>query len=260
MSTNPFSALDMSPSPTAAPASAPVPSDSQINHAAALEYWSSIPATVNGVLGGYPQVSRADLAGNRTFLAKLRRRGKGSNAPISKKVGRAVDCGAGIGRVTKGFLVDVAEVVDVVEPVAKLAGVVSEGEEFQALREQGSIGDVYVQGLQEWTPKSGTKYDLVWVQWCCGQVTDAQFVEFLGRMQPFVNDGGWIVVKENMSTDTEGNDIFDETDSSVTRADAKFRSLFGQAHLEIVATEVQKGLPKELYPVRSYALQPKKKG
>lgn len=170
-----------------------------------------------------------------------------------------MDLGAGIGRVTKGFLVDVADVVDVVEPVAKLAAVVSEGEEFKVLREEGRIGDVVVKGMQEWSPKDGVKYDLIWVQWCCGQVTDKQFIEFLERMVPYVESGGWIVVKENMSTDVEGKDIFDETDSSVTRSDKKFRVLFEQANLEIVATEVQKGMPAELYPVRSYALKAKKK-
>lgn len=65
-----------------------------------------------------------------------------------------------------------------------------------------------------------------------------------------------MVVKENMSTEAEGEDVFDEVDSSVTRAEGKWVKLFGEAGLKVVATELQKGFPKGLYPVRTWALQP----
>jgi protein N-terminal methyltransferase len=38
--------------------------------------------------------------------------------------------------------------------------------------------------------------------------------------------------------------------------DKKFRALFQKAGMKIKKTELQNGLPKDLYPVRSYALQP----
>lgn len=40
------------------------------------------------------------------------------------------------------------------------------------------------------------------------------------------------------------------------RTDHKFRALFKQAGLRIIKSEVQKGLPAQLYQVRSYALRP----
>ena len=40
------------------------------------------------------------------------------------------------------------------------------------------------------------------------------------------------------------------------RMDQKFRDIFQRAGMKIKKTEIQNGLPKELYPVRSYALQP----
>ena len=58
-----------------------------------------------------------------------------------------------------------------------------------------------------------------------------------------------------MSTNIRGEDIFDEVDHTVTRTDGKFRVLFEGAGLRVVATEVQRGFPKTLFPVRSYALQ-----
>jgi protein N-terminal methyltransferase len=40
------------------------------------------------------------------------------------------------------------------------------------------------------------------------------------------------------------------------RMDGKFREIFQRAALNLKRTELQKGFPKELYPVRMYALQP----
>lgn len=44
--------------------------------------------------------------------------------------------------------------------------------------------------------------------------------------------------------------------NSWNRLDGKFREIFQKAGLHFKRTELQKGFPKELYPVRMYALQP----
>lgn len=223
-------------------ASAP-PADSHINTATALAYWSSTEPTVNGVLGGFPQVSRIDLQGSSNFFAKLRRASK-SHPPTAGKLTRAADCGAGIGRITTGFLSKVAEVVDVIEPVKEFTDVLKAGE--------AGVGEILNVGLEAWEPAH--TYDLVWNQWCVGQLTDMQLVAYLKRVTTVLSSGGWIVVKENLSN--TGEDVYDETDSSVTRTDEKFKELFKDAALKVVASELQRGMPKGLYEVRSYALQP----
>lgn len=231
------------------------PPDSLINANDALRYWAAVSKDDAGVLGGYPQVSRVDLQGSLAFITKLRRKSK-DFPPTLGPFERVVDCGAGIGRVTKGFLTKIAHVVDVVEPVEELTDVITKGKEFNALREDGQIGEVYNVGLEHWTPQEDVRYECIWTQWCLGQLTDVQVVEYLRRVKDFLVEGGWIVVKENMSTDANGSDLFDKVDSSVTRSDNKFRKLFEEAGLRLVATELQKGMPLELYPVRSYALVP----
>lgn len=236
------------PSPPTNPTALDVLSapDSHIDQSAALAYWSSTEATVSGVLGGFPQVSRVDLQGSHNFLAKLRRAAKGELSG-SKKLRRAADCGAGIGRITTGFLSRVAETTDIVEPVEQFTQRLVAG--------QKGVGEVYNIGLEGWRPTA--RYDLIWNQWCVGQLTDAQLVAYLQRLPGVLSAGGWIVVKENLSNDHEGKDVYDETDSSVTRTDDKFRRLFDEAGLRLVSTELQRGMPKGLYPVRAYALQPK---
>lgn len=143
-----------------------------------------------------------------------------------------------------------SEVVDIVEPVKAFT------DKLRASTD--GIGAVWNVGLEAWDPARDGQgpYDLVWNQWCVGQLTDEQFVAYLRRVVRALSRGGWVVVKENLSNHYLGEDVFDETDSSVTRTDEKFRKLFGEAGMKVVATEVQKGMPKGLYDVRAYALQP----
>ncbi|KAH0262500.1 hypothetical protein KCU91_g13364, partial [Aureobasidium melanogenum] len=230
---------------------APAP-DSQIDTSAALTYWNSCDPSVTGMLGGFPQVSRIDLQQSTTFLAKLRRASK--THPTTTPLSRIVDCGAGIGRITLGLLSKVATVTDIVEPVEKFTREISEGDDFKQLRDQGKIGMIYNVGLEAWEPEH--TYDIIWIQWCLGQCTDTQVNALFTRIQKHLSPGGWIVLKENLSNHQLGEDVYDETDSSVTRTDDKFRALFKEAGLKIVATELQRGFPKDLYPVRIYAAQP----
>jgi protein N-terminal methyltransferase len=248
----------------------PMRPDASINIDHSLEYWNSVSSDVNGMLGGYPQTSRIDLQGSSNFLTKLRR-GKTPTSKIPlQPLERVADCGAGIGRITKGLLLGVAKKVDVVEPVKKFTdelvqslgngeyagdGVSNDG--------KGQVGEVINLGLQDWIPEPGA-YDIIWNQWCLGHLTDAQLVVYLERCKEGLRAAregeeasrAWIIVKENLSTDIRHKDIYDEEDSSVTRSDDKFRRLFKEAGLKIVATEQQRGMPKELFPVRVYALKP----
>ncbi|KAI9166603.1 Alpha N-terminal protein methyltransferase 1 [Paramyrothecium foliicola] len=214
----------------------PPPPDSLINQRNARQYWQSTQADLGGMLGGvngYPALSKVDLQGSRTFLARL---GIGRKSGL-RRVSRAVDCGAG---------------VDVVEPIAKFT---------KGLEGEQGIGRIFNTGLEDWDgggggddDEGGEKYDLVWIQWCAGQLNDAQLVEFLQRCKGWLREDGVIVVKENNTR--SGLDIFDELDSSVTRQDESFRSLFKASGLKLVRTELQRPFPKELFPVRMYALRP----
>ena len=102
---------------------------------------------------------------------------------------------------------DIAEQVDVVEPIAKFT---------EGLKDKNGVRHIYNIGLEEWHPDNDVKYDLIWNQWCLGHLTDEQLIHYLERCKTALNpEGGLIVVKENLST--SGTDLFDEVDSSVTR-------------------------------------------
>ncbi|KAK8108752.1 hypothetical protein PG984_014553 [Apiospora sp. TS-2023a] len=221
----------------AADAEAPPP-DSLIRTENGLQYWSGIDADVNGMLGGFPSISAVDLRGSRAFLVKL---GIGKTKGLHK-VERALEGGAGIGRITQGLLLDIASTVDVNGPL---------------LPPSTTTTDDTTTTPSTPHPQQ-QKYNLIWLQWCVGHLTDTQLVAFLRRCRDVLVDStpdspAAIVVKENNTTTAA--DLFDDLDSSVTRTDEKFRALFREAGLRLVRTELQNGLPKGLYPVRMYALK-----
>ncbi|KAH8676905.1 alpha-N-methyltransferase NTM1 [Ilyonectria robusta] len=226
------------------------PPDSLINLDKGKEHWEGIASDIDGMLGGIPalmpSVSRVDLQGSRTFLARL-----GIGIKSGRKiVPRALEGGAGIGRVTEGLLLQVAEQVDVIEPVAKFT---------TTLEGKPGVGNIFNVGLEGWQPANGVVYDLIWIQWCVGYVADKSLVQFLERCKSVLNpDGGFIVVKENIST--SGVDTFDDVDHSVTREDTKFQALFKEVGLRIIRTDMQRGFPvvgnRQLLPLKMYALKP----
>ncbi|KAF3938772.1 hypothetical protein ABW19_dt0201305 [Dactylella cylindrospora] len=220
------------------------------NYAHQIAYWSEVESTVNGMLGGFPQVSRIDLQSSSNFLAKISRQ-----MPVPEDgVKKGVDCGAGIGRVTKGLLSKHLDVVDIVEPIKKFTDEILTSDEFSSLVSSGKIGDIYNVGLESWEPEEG-KYWCIWNQWCLPHLTTPDLTTYLHRCSKALTPGGLIFVKENIARE---EDEFDPEDSSVTRTDESYRKIFADAGLLIIKSELQRGFPESLglFPVRMYALKP----
>lgn len=223
--------------------------DEQIDYDAAVEYWTNTPATVDGVLGGFGEttcVPKTDIIGSLTFLRKLRTRwGNDEGKPKY-----SIEMGAGIGRVTRDLLHKVCDKMDVLEPVDPFVAQLRV--ELAELIDAGRVVDIYHMGMQDWRAEEG-RYSLIWCQWCVGHLTDEDMLKWLDQCKRALQDKGMLVIKEN-NAPTE--DVFDEEDSSKTRSDQSFRRIFAQAGWKLLATDLQKGMPRELYPIRMYALKP----
>ena len=108
------------------------------NYVGGVQYWSTQPASVDGVLGGYGVLSARDALSSRMFLLtvmqglstvalhkRARRTNSGASPPREQQNSkgkstprtRALDVGSGIGRVTASVLLPLVDSVDVVEPV-----------------------------------------------------------------------------------------------------------------------------------------------
>ncbi|KAM3587148.1 hypothetical protein VKS41_002189 [Umbelopsis sp. WA50703] len=216
----------------------------------AVDYWSSVDPTVNGMLGGFESVCPVETAASLDLIHEFVDGIRGARNVVKKEPriekGYACDCGAGIGRVTKEFLLRVPFAkVDLVEQTPKFV----EQAKNEYLKEEiqsGKVGEVYCKGLQEFTPDAG-KYDLIWCQWVLGHLTDDDLVSFLKRCKEGLRPNGIIGIKENNAT--KGY-IVDEEDSSVTRSDELFKKIFKAAGYTVLKEKKQHGLPAGLFVVK----------
>ncbi|XP_059048468.1 N-terminal Xaa-Pro-Lys N-methyltransferase 1-like [Achroia grisella] len=208
-------------------------------------YWANVPATIDGVLGGFGYISDIDINGSRDFLNKI---GALDRHPDCKL---ALDCGAGIGRVTKNLLISRFEKVDLVEQNEKFINTAK-----QLIGEDNAcLGTVYKIGIQHFKPQK--RYDIIWCQWVLGHLNDYDLIEFLERCGEMLADNGVIVVKENINTFAELE--YDDDDSSVTRSCSLLQKIFNEAQLSIILCDVQTNFPEDIYPVYMFALVPVKR-
>jgi len=72
-----------------------------------IEYWDNQPATIDGVLGGYQEIDEVDVQTSCEMLEMAR----GHISSFKS----ALDCGAGIGRITNSVLKGRFENIDLLE-------------------------------------------------------------------------------------------------------------------------------------------------
>jgi protein N-terminal methyltransferase len=136
-------------------------------------------------------------------------------------------------------------------------------------------GDDKAVTTEEGAAMEPVKYDVIWCQWCLQHLSDKDLVSFLIRskaslLKPsegasegthstvILNGAGIIVVKENVLRDEkDGSEKvwYDDEDHSITRTSNAYERVFRQAGLVVIRTELQLGLPEELFPVRMWALR-----
>ncbi|KAF7849306.1 hypothetical protein BT93_L0998 [Corymbia citriodora subsp. variegata] len=208
-------------------------------------YWEKgVEATTNGVLGGYAHVNDADIKGSEAFLKMLLAEcfpGGGRDRDLV-----ALDCGSGIGRVTKNLLIRFFS-EKLRESLVPESGTAIENK----------ATNFFCVPLQEFTPDVG-RYDVIWIQWCIGHLADDDFVSFFMRakqniFQAGLKPGGLFILKENTA---RSGFVLDKEDRSITRSDTYFKELFHRCGLHIFKSKDQWGLPEELFAVKMYALTP----
>ncbi|XP_002731545.2 N-terminal Xaa-Pro-Lys N-methyltransferase 1-like [Saccoglossus kowalevskii] len=207
-------------------------------------YWKSVPATPNGMLGGFADLSTKDISSSERFLEKTLVQLTGKN-----RAHCALDCGAGIGRVTKHLLLRKFDIVDMVELNQKFLD--QARDEYLSGDKSQRVEKFICCGLQDFIPDAN-RYDVIWAQWVLGHLTDEHLMSFFTRCKAGLTENGVICVKENISQ--EGIDL-DEEDSSVTRPEKVFLKLFRKSGLTVIREETQVGFPADIYKVKMYALK-----
>ncbi len=201
------------------------------------------------MLGGFEETSAPDLKASNKFLnqIKILAEGKLPKKP-NFKTGRALDCGAGMGRVTKGLLLKQFDEVDLVEPVGSLLN------KAKTYVGTDKAVNFYEQPLQNFYPES-CMYDCIWNQWVLLYLADDDLIAYLRRCAESLRENGIICVKENVVM--EGQFVVDDEDNSITRTHAQYRKIFKDADLDLIIEQRQTDWPQDLFPVMMYALKPK---
>lgn len=251
-------------------------------------YWRTQDATVDGMLGGYAVLDAPDVAASRAFLDEA--------MPAKARQGsRVLDCGAGIGRVTKHLLLPAgfatADLLDI------SADFLAAADAYVGTEAAAALGEKYCASLAEFDFGAGAsrRWRCIWVQWCIIYLfEDEDFVNFFRRAAEALDgDKACIIVKENTLTRDAEPEV-DHRDwwvtrrrrllemssdftcgltlslrlslslslslppsSSITRSTNHLRRLFAQAGLDLFLCKRQEKFPKDLYPVYMFALRPK---
>jgi protein N-terminal methyltransferase len=158
-------------------------------------------------------------------------------------------------------------IVDVLEPLPHFIA-----EAKRRLSSKSHKGDFFEMGLQvnrsirlisaavspsaqDFRPPLCT-YDVVWIQWAIGHVTDDDMVLLLARLKACLKPKGVIVLKENVLTGSGGSStLIDLEGCSMRRSNSHFKSLFVRGGCVVVREEMQKQLPSDLCRVKMWALQ-----
>ncbi|CAI9094629.1 OLC1v1030397C3 [Oldenlandia corymbosa var. corymbosa] len=163
-----------------------------------VSYWQGVEATVDGVLGGYGHVNDADIRGSEAFLNTLLSE-RFPETSMSRHL-VALDCGSGIGRVTKNLLIRYFNEVDLQEPVSHFLEAARENlaPENVTVSDSHKAVNFFCLPLQDFTPDV-QRYDCIWIQWCIGHLSDEDLVSFFKRAKAGLKPNGFFVLKENIA-------------------------------------------------------------
>lgn len=162
-------------------------------------------------------------------------------------------CMIGIGRVTKGLLLPLGVThCDLVEPSPRL---ISSAPDY--LGDNSAKCRYFCKGLQDFEPKEHT-YDIIWIQWVIGYLTDDDLVDFLKRCAVALRRGGVVVIKDN--TCEQEAFIVDRDDASSTRSFPYILAIAELAGLRVVYQRFQEDFPTNIFPVPIIALEPRLSG
>ncbi|KAM5203224.1 N-terminal Xaa-Pro-Lys N-methyltransferase 2 [Hipposideros larvatus] len=217
-------------------------------YARAKLFYREVPATEEGMMGNFIELSDPDIQASQEFLRKFVGGGVCTFVQGPGRAGTncALDCGSGIGRVSKHVLLPVFNRVELVDMMESF---LLEAQNYLQVKGD-KVESYHCLSLQEFTPSLG-RYDVIWIQWVSGYLTDKDLLAFLSRCRDGLKEHGVIILKDNVAR--EGC-ILDLCDSSVTRDMDILQSIIRKSGLAVLGQERQDGFPEQCLPVWMFAL------
>ena len=109
-------------------------------------------------------------------------------------------------------------------------------------------------GAESGSGSDGEKFDVIWIQWVLGHLSDLDYIEFFRRCARSLSAQGLIILKDNVTDDYSF--MIDLEDSSVARSLHYHRLLLAltDCGLVIVREQLQRDFPADLCPVYMIAV------
>ena len=205
------------------------------------DYWSSQENSINGMLGGYPELGPIDIEFSSKILEKYIHKFQTKNETCA-------DVGSGIGRISIELLSKHFQSITLVEPINEF---IKKAEfDLSQLNPTLSI-DSFCGGAQDW--KITKEYDCIWVQWVIMFLRDEDAISFLKRCKKHLKPNGFIAIKDNFSLSEKSASrnlaFYFPDDNSFSRTYQHYVSLVQESGLEIVETYLQPNWPEDILPV-----------
>jgi protein N-terminal methyltransferase len=151
----------------------------------AIENWKDADTTEYEVTGFDEEYQQNEVRISFQILDHLHNK-------LHVRLGRAADCGAGIGRVTNHLLAKRFDKVDLFERSTKLIEFARE-----SLAGNPHVGEFFNSDLKD--IKFNHKYDVIWVQMVTGYFDDEELVAFYKKCKDALTQNGVVVFKDFVS-------------------------------------------------------------
>lgn len=222
-------------------------------------YWKAREANIDDMLGGMTkQIHKVDIQTSVEIVHRYWPKCKQSNtrkhrnkkAKSQRQQFRALDCGAGIGRVTESVLGPRFDRVDLIEINPDFCR-----ECERRIGDRKYFGKIIDKSLHE-VPLRKDYYHCIWCQWTLEHLTDEDLLSFLKQCKSALRqseeENSYCVFKENVCR----NNLFfvNVEGSSIIRHQTVFEDMFESAGLTVAAVLDQTGFPKDLWPQKIFIL------
>mmetsp|Transcript_33361 Transcript_33361/g.41024 ORF Transcript_33361/g.41024 Transcript_33361/m.41024 type:complete len:263 (-) Transcript_33361:176-964(-) len=215
-------------------------------------YWKNFKPNIKDMLGGMQQkIHKIDVETSIKLVKqycdiKCMKHCKKKDKNINVRY--ALDCGAGIGRVTQYVLGPMFDKVDICEINKSFCK-----EYIKRHNKSSFYGNVYNKSLHNFIPTKN-KYNCIWFQWVVEHLTDNDLINLLKNCKLALkrNEKSVIILKEN--TCRTHYFYANKHESSMIRHELLLYKIFKKAGLNVLFVTLQEGFPSDLYPQKIYVL------
>lgn len=199
--------------------------------------WQNAQANLVGIMDGFDYVNEIDLIDSCATI---------KNLIIKENISTnyAIDCAAGIGRVSEQILTKYFTNIDLLEQDKKFI-------EFcqKNFAQNPQVKNIFCDSLQNF--QFNSLYDTFWIQWGLENLDEKDSINFLIKCKNNLTKNGVIILKENISPE----EYIDIDNGIILRSYQGFADIFVKCNLQIIEQKFIDNWPEGLLPVCTFILR-----